>query len=326
MKKTVRLKGNPCKMNCSISNSTTFLSSCSKTRTTALIIVQSCVGVFLALAAFVGNLIVCLVVYRRHSFRNVTNTFVVSLAVSDPLTSLLLVPSVVSSVANRWVFGQIGCLIQAICTLTLAGISLITMALIAVNRYVRIVQPKRYPSIYTKRSSKLMVITIWILAPIVISLTNILSGVQYRITSYTTIVCLPYNKHGSNALILNLTMVILIVSTNVLIVFCYARVFRKIRRHNTEVAPSLQQNRGTSCGVEERRMINLFMVILVGFYMCWLPPCLYSIFILWKRSLADYLQFVLMFPFGISIVINPLIYAVMSKPFRTEYIKLIRCM
>ena len=55
----------------------------------------------------VGNILVCLAVYRNHSMRTVTNYFIVNLAVADFMVVLMcLPPTVLWDVTETWFFGS----------------------------------------------------------------------------------------------------------------------------------------------------------------------------------------------------------------------------
>lgn len=58
----------------------------------------------------IGNILVCVAVYRNHTMRTVTNYFIVNLAVADFLVILFcLPPSVVWDVTVTWFFGVTMC-------------------------------------------------------------------------------------------------------------------------------------------------------------------------------------------------------------------------
>lgn len=58
----------------------------------------------------IGNILVCVAVYRNHTMRTVTNYFIVNLAVADFLVILFcLPPSVVWDVTLTWFFGVAMC-------------------------------------------------------------------------------------------------------------------------------------------------------------------------------------------------------------------------
>lgn len=77
-----------------------------KSWTWILIIFHSLVFVI----GIIGNILVCVAVYRNHTMRTVTNYFIVNLAVADFLVILFcLPPSVVWDVTLTWFFGIAMC-------------------------------------------------------------------------------------------------------------------------------------------------------------------------------------------------------------------------
>ena len=58
----------------------------------------------------VGNALVCIAVYKNHSMRNVTNYYIVNLAVADFMVILIcLPPTVVWDVTGNWFWGKALC-------------------------------------------------------------------------------------------------------------------------------------------------------------------------------------------------------------------------
>ena len=77
------------------------------TRGTALIVVESCILFLFNVEALVGNLLVCIALYRNPALRTVTNYFVFSLALTDLSMAIFVMPfSVISSIANESIAGS----------------------------------------------------------------------------------------------------------------------------------------------------------------------------------------------------------------------------
>lgn len=76
--------------------------------------IYDCILIFMHVTVFVGgilgNLLVCLAVYRNRSMRTVTNYFLVNLAVADLMVLIFCLPStVIWDVSETWLFGEIAC-------------------------------------------------------------------------------------------------------------------------------------------------------------------------------------------------------------------------
>ena len=90
--------------------------------------------------------------------RTIPNMFVASLAVSDfsigALTSVPLgIPTLVTS---HWPFNDATCQFQGYIVMALVAASVHTLALMAVNRYFRIVKPSKYRRYFTKKKTMMI--------------------------------------------------------------------------------------------------------------------------------------------------------------------------
>ena len=132
-------------------------------RGTTLIIVESCIFVLLNIAALVGNSLVCLAFYRNRSLRTVSNYFVLSLAITDLSMAVLVMPlRIASTIATKGIVNDLICKLTDFFTLILAGVSLLTVVLLTINRYVRVVRPELYAHIFSKKRSVAMVVCVCI--------------------------------------------------------------------------------------------------------------------------------------------------------------------
>uniref|UniRef100_A0A3Q3VRJ8 G-protein coupled receptors family 1 profile domain-containing protein n=1 Tax=Mola mola TaxID=94237 RepID=A0A3Q3VRJ8_MOLML len=87
-----------------------------------------------------GNSLVIYVVYRFKNLRNVTNFFIVNLAVADLLVNMLCLPfTLVYTLYGEWMFGQVLCFLLPCAQCMAVHVSTITMNVIALDRYRSIV-------------------------------------------------------------------------------------------------------------------------------------------------------------------------------------------
>ena len=300
-------------------------------RSTALIVVESMVLLTLNVATFLGNLFVFAAIYRNKRLQTVTSIFVINLALSDILISVLVLPlSCGASIANRWVFGPIGCLVFDLAGYILAGVSLQTLTLTALNRYVCIDKDLMYARIFTKRNVILMNLCSWIMTITFAGFGLPLAGVQFKEILGNPAICVAY---CGNKLSLSYTVIILLiylVPCITVIPYCYYKVFRQIQHHNAALGAVVDSSsmRKSRYGVEESRITKLFVTVLVGFCLCWLPAfvstALYVFDALGPHSLV-YSNLFWTLPLYTSCFINPCIYTAMSKAFRDELVRILTC-
>lgn len=92
-------------------------------------------------AGLVGNALVCMAVYRNHSMRNVTNYFIVNLAIADLLVIIVCLPStVVWDITQTWYLGSVCCKIilylQVLLGLLLIAFTFIYLFLILIIIFI----------------------------------------------------------------------------------------------------------------------------------------------------------------------------------------------
>ncbi|XP_076364245.1 putative G-protein coupled receptor No9 [Tachypleus tridentatus] len=115
-----------------------------------------------------GNLLVILSVFISAKLRTVTNFFIVSLAVSDFLVGLAVLPySMTLEVLGVWVFGKTWCHIWLAVDVWLCTSSILNLCAISVDRYLAITRPVHYRSIMSPRRAKLVIAAVWVFAFII---------------------------------------------------------------------------------------------------------------------------------------------------------------
>ncbi|XP_067871671.1 probable G-protein coupled receptor No18 [Heterodontus francisci] len=106
------------------------------------------------------NMLVLILVYKCRPLRNVTNMFVVSLALADFLIALLGLPVIViATIAQSWPLGGTFCQISGFLTFSLRNVSILSVAGIAVDRYYVITRP--FILTITKAKAKKMIMFLW---------------------------------------------------------------------------------------------------------------------------------------------------------------------
>ena len=110
-----------------------------ESRSTALKVVETGAMIALNIASLLGNILVCLSVYRNNRLRTTTNLYIIALAVSDLIAATLVMPPATGVlITGRWPFGETACQIHAYFSLFAVYVSPVTMGLTALNRYTRI--------------------------------------------------------------------------------------------------------------------------------------------------------------------------------------------
>ncbi|XP_047344406.1 octopamine receptor Oamb isoform X3 [Vespa velutina] len=112
-----------------------------------------------------GNVLVILAVYYTSKLRNVTNMFIVSLAVADLLVGLAVLPfSATWEVFKVWIFGDLWCSVWLAVDVWMCTASILNLCAISLDRYLAVTRPVSYPQLMSPKRARLLVATVWILS------------------------------------------------------------------------------------------------------------------------------------------------------------------
>ncbi|XP_032173945.1 G-protein coupled receptor 161 [Mustela erminea] len=119
--------------------------------------------VIIAVFVCLGNLLVVVTLYKKSYLLTLSNKFVFSLTLSNFLLSVLVLPFVAtSSVRREWVFGVVWCNFSALLYLLISSASMLTLGVIAVDRYYAVLYPMAYPMKITGNRAVMALVYIWL--------------------------------------------------------------------------------------------------------------------------------------------------------------------
>ena len=127
-----------------------------------------CVLTLLIVWTFLGNLTVCVAVFRfRHLQSKVTNIFIVSLALSDLLVAALVMPwKAVAEVVGAWPFGAF-CNTWVACDIMCSTASILNLCVISVDRYWAISSPFRYERSMNRKLAFVIIGVTWTVSVVI---------------------------------------------------------------------------------------------------------------------------------------------------------------
>ncbi|XP_035213761.1 probable G-protein coupled receptor No9 [Stegodyphus dumicola] len=123
---------------------------------------------FINAVVIVGNLLVVMAVFASAKLRTVTNFLIVSLAISDLLVGLAVLPySITLEVLELWIFGELWCQMWLAVDVWLCTASILNLCAISIDRYLAITRPVHYRTIMSNLRVKLLIAVVWVLSFII---------------------------------------------------------------------------------------------------------------------------------------------------------------
>ncbi|KAH0500416.1 Gastrin-releasing peptide receptor [Microtus ochrogaster] len=158
-------------------------------------IIPAVYGIIIVIG-LVGNITLIKIFCTVKSMRNVPNLFISSLALGDLLLLVTCAPVDASKyLADRWLFGRIGCKLIPFIQLTSVGVSVFTLTALSADRYKAIVRPMDIQASHALMKICLKAALIWIVSMLLAIPEAVFSDLHpfhVKDTNQTFISCAPY--------------------------------------------------------------------------------------------------------------------------------------
>ncbi|TRZ22260.1 hypothetical protein HGM15179_004830 [Zosterops borbonicus] len=292
---------------------------------------QVVAGFFLAIIIVItlcGNIIVCLAVTRDRRLRSLTNYIIVSLAITDLLLGLLVLPfSALYELTRKWLFGSIFCNIYISLDVMLCTASILNLFMISLDRYFAVTTPLRYCQVVTRSRVAMGLVVIWSVSlmvsflPIHLGWNTNGTGVQNTNATCNQECILAVNiPYGLFVALLTFYIPLVIMCITYYRILKIAREQAKRINHtwgSTPMPPMVKEHKAT---------ITL-AVVLGAFIVCWFP---YFTVFAYRGVQGDSkvkgtpMSIVLWLGYANS-ALNPILYGTFNRDFRVAYQHLLRC-
>ncbi|XP_075937776.1 D(5)-like dopamine receptor [Anarhichas minor] len=248
-----------------------------------------CVLCALIVSTLLGNTLVCAAVIKfRHLRSKVTNSFVISLAVSDLFVAVLVMPwRAVSEVAGIWLFGRF-CDTWVAFDIMCSTASILNLCIISMDRYWAISSPFRYERKMTRRFAFLMIGVAWTLSILISFIPVQLNWHRARVDNSTADDPEDCNASLNRTYAISSSLISFYIPV-VIMVGTYTRIFRiaqiQIRRISSlerAAGPRAQSHRHHRASTQdesslktsfkrETKVLKTLSIIMGVFVFCWLP-------------------------------------------------------
>ncbi|XP_038055043.1 adrenocorticotropic hormone receptor-like [Patiria miniata] len=247
------------------------------------------VAVLAVLAIFLCVLLnpLMLVTLRRvTSIQPTTKIFMASLTLSDLCNNLYWILALTELFAGSWLLGDFLCVVNGVTSYLFVSLSIFSLFILTVDRYIAISQPLRYPSIMTVFRSKIIVLSTWAAVSIFCILIFGIDG--SRVVSLDTryYLCIG-NYDWRNYLALTIAVVIILS-----IFILYARIALIARNQARRIAAENQAGNGQGGQRINTRSTTTIIIITGTLIITWIPTVVRLLIVIaspqhtWTRYLA----------------------------------------
>uniref|UniRef100_A0A4W4DNJ0 G-protein coupled receptors family 1 profile domain-containing protein n=1 Tax=Electrophorus electricus TaxID=8005 RepID=A0A4W4DNJ0_ELEEL len=260
-----------------------------------------------------GNLLIIISVCHFKQLHTPTNMLILSLAVSDFLVGLFVMPFHLSRmIESCWIFGISVCLFYYLISFFVTSISIYNVALIAVDRYFAISNPFLYIEKVSVSKMCIVILSMWIF---LMSYNSTL--LYFNGTSTGLIMCPEQCLFVLHEVCSLIDLVLVFVVPCSAIILFYALVFVIARKHATAIREINVQSKGSKSMADsmktERKAAKVLSILVAVFLACLFPyfVCATVSNAIESQSFPNFV--ILLY---LNSTINPMIYALFYPWFR----------
>ena len=226
------------------------------------------VHIFLSITAFLGNSLTLVALHKISSLRPPSKLLYRCLATTDLLVGLVAQPLYVtylmSVVHEHWSLCHYARKAAYITGVTLCGVSLLTVAVISVDRLLALLLGLRYKKIVTLKRIYITIASFWVLC-LVASLCTIF---DQRITDLNVSIVLP------------LSLLISLAS--------YTKIFRTLRHHQAQVQQQPSQPNALNMA-RYRKAVHSALWVQSALVVCYTPFLILFIVVSYSKTYSSHL-------------------------------------
>ena len=212
-----------------------------KTRERWLVGIESTAFFAVILTAFLGNTMLNFAFYKtRALLRSPQNYYLISLAVADILNAAVCMPITLAVIIKgTWSFGDFTCQFQGALISICSSITLITLGMIAVTRYVKICRSASlYQKLFNKRNVLKSIAISWIFSAFFVFGAFFVRKRTFHFHPGKCVCFLLVKLTDSGGIYNTINYSIFVSLSFPPIAFSYYKVLRKIRAHFVQVRSS----------------------------------------------------------------------------------------
>ena len=261
------------------------------------LIIVSVLNIFLSITAFLGNTLILVALHKDRSLHPPSKLLFRSLAITDLCVGIIVEPIRVtlwiSMVNERWNICRFTFAVVTISGYYFCLVSLLTLSAISVDRLLALLLGLRYRQVVTLKRTYVAVITFWVFSFVgsIVYLWNELISTWY---SYITVpLCLVTS------------------------IYCYTRIFLRLRHHQTQVQDNVQGQPNQTIPqniARYRKTVSTALWLQLTLVFCYLPIILVAPLLIQVRFRGELSSALfLVFEFTLTLVysnssLNPILY------------------
>lgn len=298
-------------------------------------VMESVVLSLICVISLTGNLSLFLIVfYGNKNLRTVSNAFMLNLAFADVIVSIINMPiTVATTIAEKQWFSHGVCVVLGFTNIISFIGSVMSLALMAINRYFYIVHWKKYTAIFNKKRACVSVLILWLIT-VLIAMPPLIGWSSYSFIPGKSYCFVDWQ---ADAYYMYFMLSICFFGPLVTMIFCYSKILKftgKVKRRiiNAEHGVTHAFGQGdkrhdwlfkSRLSPEEVKLTNTLLIVVSAFLICWTPFAITMFFDVYSsKPLPRAIDMGSLLLGYLNSMCNPIIYAARNRQFKNGFIDL----
>ena len=288
--------------------------------------VEMTMAAIVMLSAMSGNMLVVYVINRDSRLHKVTNMFIHNLALTDIAMAMTSMPFWIASLStNTWKLGQVWCQVVGSTSHILASASIFTIALIAFNRYIKVVKPTLYRKVFpSKRAARLYCVLVWLIS-IFLAMPFLFGwlGVSFH---EKLVICVPENNVYENT-----STGVIVNGLTIMIFYCNFKIYKAVRESTRNLNAHAEGNGVRSANDSHRSnmtdvsVLKTCFTVACFFVVTWSPISIIAVIWTFGFDIPKKFYTTSVYLAFSGSLVNPIIYGFINPQFKVAFKKALSC-
>ncbi|XP_026771261.2 opsin 4b [Pangasianodon hypophthalmus] len=281
----------------------------------------------IGITGMVGNFLVMYAFCKSRSLRTPANMFIINLAITDFLMCVTQTPIFfITSMHRRWIFGEKGCELYAFCGALFGMCSMITLMIIAVDRYFVITRPLASIGKMSHKRALIVLAIAW-LYTLIWSLPPFFGWSAYVPEGLMTSCTWDYMTFTPSVRTYTMLLFVCVFFIPLFVImYCYCCIFCAIRNTTSAVGKISKEGGITKDSIKkfhrlksEWKMAKVALIVILLYVISWSPYSCVALtaFAGYADLLTPYMNSVPAVIAKASAIHNPIIYAITHPKYRS---------